>query len=251
METQSLYPEPAAPADAPKPESASVFEDFLDIFYAPSQVFERRRDGKFGLALLILIVVAAVLMFALKPAMQNFWDAMGDMQVKAAMASNPNVTPEMADKMRSMGEKFALPGVIFSYLMITLLTGFVLWIVGKIFDSKQTISQAMMVSTYAQVPRFILGTVVLALVAFFMGDSLRANPFGASLGLAHFFGDGTKMGVMQLASRVELFTIWATILLGIGLSITGQVRRSQAFIAAFIVWVIGSLPALFTLARGQ
>ena len=40
----------------PGPSKAGLWEDFVDIFYAPSSVFARRADGKFGLALLFLIV---------------------------------------------------------------------------------------------------------------------------------------------------------------------------------------------------
>ena len=54
----------------PAPSKAGLWEDFVDIFYAPSSVFARRADGKFGLPLLFLIVVAAVLVFLTKNAMQ-------------------------------------------------------------------------------------------------------------------------------------------------------------------------------------
>jgi hypothetical protein len=48
------------PADA----KASVFEDFIDIFHAPSQVFARRANSGFGVQLLIISLVAAALAFA-------------------------------------------------------------------------------------------------------------------------------------------------------------------------------------------
>ena len=51
--------EPTAP-------KAGIWEDFVDIFVQPAQVFERRRDGKFGLALLALVVITGVLFFALR-----------------------------------------------------------------------------------------------------------------------------------------------------------------------------------------
>lgn len=42
-----------SPAD-PSVAKTSLWEDFIDIFYALSAVFARRRDGKFGYALLFL-----------------------------------------------------------------------------------------------------------------------------------------------------------------------------------------------------
>ena len=47
------------------PASVGVWEDFIDIFHQPSQVFERRRNGQFGLALLLLVVICTVLYVAL------------------------------------------------------------------------------------------------------------------------------------------------------------------------------------------
>lgn len=52
----------------PTPSKASLWEDFVDIFYAPSSVFARA-DGKFGKPLLFLVVVGAVLYFLTKNAM--------------------------------------------------------------------------------------------------------------------------------------------------------------------------------------
>ena len=46
-------------AAASPPDSTSIWEDFADIFVEPVAVFNRRRDGKFGLVLLILLVPAA------------------------------------------------------------------------------------------------------------------------------------------------------------------------------------------------
>src|SRR3954452_11105451 len=76
------------------PTKAGLWEDFVDIFYAPSSVFARRADGKFGLALVVLIVVATILIFLTKNAMQPIMDAEFALQAAAAMRKNPNLTQE-------------------------------------------------------------------------------------------------------------------------------------------------------------
>ena len=59
----------------PAPAKAGLWEDFVDIFYAPSSVFARRADGKFGMALLFLVVVGTILYFLTRNAIQPMMDA--------------------------------------------------------------------------------------------------------------------------------------------------------------------------------
>jgi hypothetical protein len=240
VESQSLYQDvpPVAPA-----EKASVVEDFVDIFYAPSKVFERRRDGKFGIALLILFVLMIALFFATRAVMQPIYDVMIDQQVAALQAKQPGATPEQLAGMRGMMEKTFMIAPLFGVPMIVLVVGVVLWLVGKLFDSKQTFGQAMAVSTYAQVPRFVLGSLIAAVMAFASGGGEVTSPFAYSIGLARFAPEGSSMMMQALLNRFELFTLWATFLLGLGLSITGQVPKRQAFIAAGIVWLLATLMA--------
>jgi hypothetical protein len=237
VDSQSLYQDlpPAAPV-----EKASVIEDFVDIFYAPSKVFERRRDGQFGLALFLLFVLMIVLFFATRAAMEPIYDVMIDQQVAALEKSQPNLNDEQRAGMRSMMEKTFMIGPLVAVPIIVLVVGVTLWFVGKLFDSKQTFGQAMMVSTYAQVPRFVLGSLVSALQAFAMGSDTVTSPFAYSIGAARFAPEASLM-TQSLLNRFEVFTIWATILLGIGLHVTGRVPKRQAFIAAAIVFVLGTL----------
>ena len=77
-----------------EPGRAGLWEDFVDIFYAPSSVFARRADGKFGKPLLFLVLVGTVLFFLTKNATQPIMDAEFARQGAAAMRKNPNVTAE-------------------------------------------------------------------------------------------------------------------------------------------------------------
>ena len=239
---------PAATTGAAKP--APVWEDLVDIFYAPRQVFERRRDGKFGLALVIVLVLAAVLLYLTKPLLQPVYDAILEMGMSQARASNPQITDDMVGKMRGFSDKVLLPGIIFNLWIAVLLTGLALWLVGKLFESKQTLGQAMMVSTYANVPRLILGTLVSALLALLLPAESLDSPFAASLSPARFVDHVAHPVLAASLMRFELFTLWATVLLAIGLAVTGRVPARQAGIAAFLVWVLASLATVASALRG-
>src|ERR671932_2052109 len=81
---------------------ASVWEDFIDIFYAPSQVFERRRDGRFGLALLVLALLTGILFYIFYRNTTAIWDAQFERQTADVMRQNPQVTREAMEKGRSL-----------------------------------------------------------------------------------------------------------------------------------------------------
>jgi hypothetical protein len=74
-----------------------------------------------------------------------------------------------------------------------------------------------------------------------MDASKMVGLFSASLSVGKFLDpDTTSRAMYILAGRIDLFVIWQTVLLAIGLSVTGKITRSQAYIAAVIVWLIGT-----------
>lgn len=235
----------------PSPAKAGLWEDFVDIFYAPSSVFARRSDGKFGLALLILVVVSAVLYFLTKNAMAPVMDAEFARQSAAAMRKNPNLT---AEQMASGRNFFEMIGPIFIAVIITLSvfgTGLVLWAAGKLFDAKESVAAAIMIATYAEVPR-IVQVLTNAAQGLLMSPESLNSMNAVSFSLARFINPDTGSPVMiALASRVDLFTIWVTVLLAIGIHVVGKIPKQQAGVVAAITWVVGALPAVFGALRAS
>jgi hypothetical protein len=233
----------------PSPAKAGLWEDFVDIFYAPSSVFARRSDGKFGLALLILAVLGTVLYFLTKNAMAPVMDAEFTRQTAAAMRKNPSIT---AEQMASSRNFFEMVGPLFFAVGITFSvfgTGLVLWAVGKLFDAKESVAAAIMIATYAEVPR-IVQVLTNAAQGLVMSPESLNSVNAVSLSLARFMNpDGGSQVLIAIASRVDLFTIWVTVLLAIGLHVVGKIPKQQAYIAAAITWVVGALPALFGALR--
>ena len=236
----------AAPSPA-KP--ASRWEDFVDIFYAPSSVYERRRNSGFGIPMLVVTVLIGAIFIANSGAMQPIMDAEFARGAAAAMKQNPQITPEMMEKSRSIGETFAKIGAFIFVPIGMFLTGLVLWIVGKFFDAKQTLAAAIMVASYAYVPR-VLESIVNGVELLLMDPVSLTGRYSISLGLGRFLDPATASPMMiALLGRIDVFTIWVTVLLAIGLAITGRIPRSKAAIAAVIVWLVGALPGVLQAAR--
>lgn len=234
---------------APATTSASttgVWEDFVDIFYTPSTVFERRRSGRFGLALLILTVLSAVVFFVTRPALQPAIDAQTDLAIEQ-MRARPDIPADRRDAAEAQARKFGGVGVAVSAVVgmpiLVCVSGLLLWIVGKLFDSKQTVSQALMVTTYANVPR-VVGGLLMGVLAFFTPAERMTSMMRVGANAARFAPDGTSPAILGLLSRIDPFTIWVTILIAIGLRVTGGVTKRSAYVAAAILFVLGTLMAV-------
>jgi hypothetical protein len=150
---------------------------------------------------------------------------------------------------RSFFETF---GPVFFAVILTISVlgaGLVLWLVGKLFDAKESVGAAMMIATYAEVPRIVQILTTAAQELIMPVEKLNAAN-SVAFNLARFMNpDTTSPVLIALGARVDVFTIWVTVLLAIGLHVVGKIPKQQAYIAAAITWVIGALPALFGALR--
>ncbi|HET7621136.1 MAG TPA: YIP1 family protein [Gemmatimonadaceae bacterium] len=224
--------------------TSSIFEDIVEIFVSPSRVFARRKGRGFWLALLIYTVIVAALAIGTRPLMQPVYDAVWQQSSAQIAKQNPQITPEQLDKARSMQDKFAVAGAIIFTPIMVLLTGFVLWIVGKLFDAEEPLGDATMVATFSFFPK-ILAVVVGALIAMFTDPSRITSPFSVTVGPGYLIDAMQHPILSALVGRLDLFTIWVTVLLAIGLHVVGKIPIGKAAIAAAIVWVLGALPGLY------
>jgi hypothetical protein len=232
----------------PSPAKVGLWEDFVDIFYTPSSVFARRSDGKFGLALLFLAIVILVLIFLTKGAMAPVMDAEFARQTAAAMRKDPRITEE---QMAAGRRFFEMAGPVIFTVIITISalgTGLIVWLVGKLFDAKESLAAAMMIATYSEVPR-VVQILTNAAQGLVMSPEKLTGINAVGFSLARFMDPDGSPGLLALAGRVDLFTIWVTVLLAIGLHVVGKIPKQQAAFAAAITWVVGGLFPVFQAFR--
>lgn len=236
------------PPDPPVP-TASWWEDYVDIFYSPSSVFARRADSGFFIPLLVVTVLLGLIGLANLGVLQPMMDAEFTRGTAVAMKNNPQITAEMMEKSRAFTEKFLpLGGFLFPPFGI-LLTGLFLWVVGKFVDAKQTLGAAMMVTAYSYVVK-VIESVSAGVQGLLLDPASLNGRLKISLGVGRFLDPDTASPVLlAFAGRIDIFTIWLTILLAIGLSVTGKIPRRQAAIAAIMLWFLGALPGVLGALR--
>jgi hypothetical protein len=183
--------------------------------------------------------------------MQPIFDAEFTRQTAAAMRKNPNITAEQMASSRNFFEMIG-PLLFAVFLTISVLgTGLILWVVGKLFDAKESLAVAMMIATYSEVPRIVQILTNAAQGLIMSPEKLNATN-SVGFNLARFMNPDTTSAVtIALAARVDVFTIWVTVLLAIGLHVVGKIPRQQAAIAAAITWVVGALLPVFLASRSS
>jgi hypothetical protein len=228
--------------DAPSTEAPpSLWEDFIDIFYAPREVFARRRNAGFGIVLLILTLLLTVLFFASQGPLGDAMAAEFRRGMERSGATAPQMTPEQAANAQRMGAIFGTLGMLIAFPIGVALIGLAVWALGKAVGSVATAGMSILIVTYAafpKVPQMVSGLVQGLL---FRPDTLA----GTLLGPGRFLDPDTASPLlMALLMRVDVFYVWSTVLIAIGLQVIGKVPAAQAYLVAIAVWFVGALPAV-------
>jgi len=226
----------------PAPPSTPLWEDLVDIFTSPSKVFERRREEPSVIVpLLVVTVVIGLIMFGTKDLMSPIFDAEFARGMAQAQKANPNLTAEQMEAGKGVARTIATFGGFIIIPLAILLLGLTTYVVGKMVSAATTMGQAMMVAALAYVPR-IVATILAAVQAAVMDPASLNSQFAIHIGPARFLDPLTaNLAVLTLLGRFELFVIWSTILVAIGLKVTGKISTQKAAIAGFLVWLIASL----------
>jgi len=235
---------------SPEPQaSSSWWEDFLEIFVAPSKVFARREKSNFLLPLVVLTVLLTVVFLGTQGAIQPAYQADGARRIAAMLEANPQLTAEALESGARTMERFA-PVIVFVAIPVTvLLTGLLLWIAGKFVGAKQALGAAMVVATFANFPKLIQ-SLVYGIQGLVLPVESLDSMSRLSAGPARFLDPNLASPLtLALAMRADVFIIWVTVLLAIGLKVTGRVTMAAAAAAAAMVYVVGAFPTILGALR--
>ena len=232
-----------APASAASPGPADLFE----IYVSPSEVYDRRRGGKFGLPLVIFAIISIILFFVTKDLLRPVMDAEWRVASEKMLAKNPQLTADQVTGVRAMTEKFALVGVAIYSILGPLLAGLVLWIVTKFVGLKPSLPVAMTIAVFALFP-VLIEYIVSAAQTFIVPEASIVSRYSLSLGPARFM-DAASPVARAIVGHIDVFTVWTAFLMYIGLKVITRATSAQAAIAAGVTWLVGLIPPVMGAMR--
>jgi membrane protein, antimicrobial resistance system len=238
--------EPVAPPPA-KP--TSRWEDFIDIFYAPRSVFERRQDQSPWPTIWIVTVVLTLVTVLTFNAIAPVFETETRAAFTKAMAKTPQLTQDIVEKQVSFGLIGRKWGVV-AFPIIALVVGLFVWLVGKIVGSKATYQQALVVVAYSSVIG-LAQAIVIGAQGLVMDVSSLTTVDQLSLSAARFMDKATASPALYaILKQIDVFGIWGLIVTAIGVQVTGKLTRQRAIVFAVIWWGVGTLIA-FVIALRQ
>jgi len=223
-------------ADASK---GSVFEDVLEVLWAPAKVFDRSRANGVGMYILVLTAITLVIVLATQGLIQPYIDANFDVQMQQMAARGKPMPAEAL----AAAQKFAVYGFIATgVLMIPIgavITGLLIFVGGKVVSARSTFGQAMLIATLASVPRVL--SFIATAVQGALADPQSIRSFSdASLGAARFVDPvATSPALMAILANLDIFNVWQFVIMTVGISVVGRVERSAAVIGALVAWGLG------------
>ena len=237
--------ESASASIATPPAKSSFWEDLIDIFVSPAGVFRRWQFRSAWPPMLFVALAIGVITYFTFPSLEPVFDAEFTRgMAQAAKKGGPTPTPEQIAVIRGYSTAAARYSITLIMLFTMFILGTATFLVGKLFGSKQTYGAALVVAAWAYMPR-VIGSVLGGVQGLLMDPAKLTSALAISLSPARFFDpDTTNPLLFQLMGRFDLITIWVTILLAVGVYVTGKVSKSNAVLFGITIWILGALPAL-------
>lgn len=223
------------------PQRKSLWEDVIDVFVSPAELYRRHAKDSFVKPWLIVSIVGAILYYAFLNANRAISAAAMQAQMaKQGVTEVPASAQGFANAMTAMGG-IIVPVV---YLVMFLLIGLAIWIVGMIAKEGPNYRQAAMIPAWAGM-LFPLQQVFLGLlITLKLNSGEEISPVrDASLGLMRFIGGDSVSPILQpVLGLVDIFWVWQAVLWFIALKAICRWPAGKAATVAAICWLLVALP---------
>lgn len=235
----------AAPITAP--EQASFAEDLFDIWLTPAVVFARRAKSGFFLIMCLITLALGGLFLANRGVTQSIMEGESRRQIAAVMKANPSLTQEQMSVGGGASGTWAAVAIFVFTPVGLFLIGVGAWLVGKILGAQELgLGAAVMIAGWSYLPTVVEG-IGVTIQGMLIDTAAMTGRFQLSWGVGRFLDPDMNAAALTFLGRIDLFTLWTSVLLGIGICVVGKVPREKVIPAAGMMWLFGALPVLFQL----
>ena len=231
-----------AQPDASAPPLSEVAR-VIDTFTAPSKTFiDVKRSASWWLPWLIGAVVAVL--FTVVVQQKIGWEKTFENVLKQSPTAQQRIENLPADQqarvvtMQTNITKYAAYFAPALWLIIAVISAAVLMATVNFgFGGTSKFGQMMAVYFYGSLPWAIQGILGIVTTWFVDPDSFNIkNPVGTNLG--YYMPTDWPKTLVALGTGIDIFTIWALIIMTIGCAIIGNIKKGQAATVVWGWWVV-------------
>jgi Yip1 domain len=235
-------------ANAQEPTPLSQSERVIDVFIAPSKTFnDILRDCSWWLPWLIGVVITFGFGMAIqqKIGWDKTYNTILQQGSQAQLDRMSQLPPDQLAHQKAIGAafvKYIFWGTpVLGLLFALIVSGVLLFTVNFGFGGQAKFRKMLAVWFYATLPFAIQG--ILGIITVFSGldpDAFNLkNPVATNLG--YFLPMDSPKWLMVLGTSIDVLTIWVLILLTLGCSIVGKIKKSSAATAVWGWWILITL----------
>jgi hypothetical protein len=227
----------AMESTAPVAKPASLWEDFIDIFYAPSTVYERRRNANPWPMILIITALMTLIGVLTWNSLSPVFETEIRAQSAKMMAANPQVTQDMVDSQVKIGMfTRRWSGIMFP--LGILIIGLPIWLLARIVGAKEmTYTRSLVVIAWASIIA-VVAALVLGVQGLIFDVAVITSPDQLSLSPARFMDKTTASPWIYAAAKsLDLFSLWMLVVMAIGVRVVGRSTKNGA-IAFAVTWLL-------------
>lgn len=218
----------------------------VDTFVAPTKTFiDIRRSASWWLPFIIGVIVTVGLGVVVQQKIG--WDKVAQNSIKESPKQQQQLEQLPADQ---QAQRMHIAANVTKYifyatpvlaLIIALIAAAVLMATINFgFGGRAKFGQMMAVWFYATLPWAIQGILGIFSTYFVDPDSFNLRNFvGTNLG--YYMPQDWPKTLIALGTAVDVFTIWALVLLTLGCAIIGNVKKGQAATAVWGWWIVMTL----------
>jgi len=225
-------------------EKKPLWEDVIDVFVSPFQLFKRQANESWVKPWLVLSVIFAVLYIA-------FMGPNGELSIATAremMARVGKELPAAAQQPPSLvrGILAAVIGQPLAVLVFGgLMGGFLLWAASAVAGGGPRFKQAMTIVLWAAFPGILQKVISGVLVLIKSNSGAELSAADASTGILRFISPASvPIPVYTALAMVDIFVLWQVILWAVALKAVCNYSTGKASAVAVATWLLTLLPLM-------
>lgn len=227
----------------PQEKKASLWEDIIDVFIAPADLYRRRARDSWVKPWIVVSVISAALYYVFLPATKAIANAaMQEAMAKRGVTEVPASAQGIANTFQLLGGIIVPIGLVIGILLL----GFLIWLVAKVAGNGPTYKQSMLIVAWSTVVGIIQQVLmgVLIIMKNNSGDAISPTR-DVSFGVVRFLQpDAVPAVIIPLLNRLDIFAIWQALLWLVALKVICKWSTGKATVVAFASWILVAIPMM-------